>query len=612
MARVTTKQPKPIEIEQWLGINESVGETQIKLGEWVKGFNFRVTKNMKPQKRPGHYTFVDVGTGDIQGIWSGVISGKKVILFCHDGNVYSYDMTVVTETILLAGLITEGVVTLIGSITDARTTIFWFSGKIYFMNGIDYKAYDGTTYQDVVPYVPTVSLNAPPTGGGTLFEEINLLTGKKKQTFVGDGSATLYQLVEVGLDSDLLVITVDGVNKIENTDFTVNRTLGQVTFTSAPANLSEVVIEWTKVIAGNADLIKNHKYSYKYGVDNSLNLFIYGNPNEKNVYRYSGIKKAGYFPANSFVEAGSDEFAITSLQNQYKQLVVFKENEAKLVNPTINPNFTDNTGLNPYNFGYEDLNDAVGNIAPDMVQLIENQPMTLSGYSMYAWASATSVENERNANVVSDRLKLSLQGLDLSNASTFDYENQKEYWVNVDDIVYIWNYGNNTMYKYNNISAIDFIDVDGDIYYSSNGSIERFNESYLCDGELLGDNIPCKIYGGFSDLGLVNNTKLTREQWLSIASASRTSCKLAFLTENQNQENASTESVQYVIFDYGDIDYGDWSYDTNLNVQPNWLEIRVFDFTYIQWILENDTNNESLTVLGLALNAQTVGKSKRR
>lgn len=607
------KQPKPIEIDQFLGINESVGETEIKLGEWVKGFNFRVTKNMKVQKRPGHHTFVDMeAVGDVQGVWYGTLSGKRIMLFCWNGNVYEYDMDAVTTKSLLSELITDLVVTNIGSITNARTSIFWFNGLVYFMNGTDYKQYNGTTYQDVVPYTPTIALNAPPSGGGTLFEELNLLTGAFTQTFIGDGSSVLYQLAQSNLDADLVICTVDGVTKTEGVDFSVNRTLGQVTFNVAPVNEALVSLTAVKVIAGNADLIKNHKYAYRYGVDNGLNLFIYGNPNEKNVYRFSGIKKANYFPANSFVEAGSDEFSITSLQAQYKQLIVFKENEAKLVNPTVNPNFADNTGLNPYNFGYEDLNDAVGNIAPNMVQLIENSPVTLDGYSMWAWSSATSVENERNARIISDRLKLSLQGLDLSTSVTFDYQNQKEYWVNIDNIVYIWNYGNDTMYKYDNVQATQFIDVEGDIYYGADGTIQRFNESYEADGSVLGDAIPCKIYGGFSDLGVVQFAKISREQWVSIAASQRTSATLGFITNNQNESTIDKKTVEYVIFNFEDIDFEDWSFLTSLNMQPNRLEIRVIDFSYIQWIIENDTNNQVLTVLNLAITAQTQGYSKRR
>ena len=208
------KPPKPIEITDFLGLNESVGNTEIKLGEFSYMENFRITKNMKLQKRPGHHTFIDFeAAGNVQGMWYGTIDGKTIMLVCWNGSVYEYDMTVDTDTGLVSDLITEGTVTVVGSITDVKTCIVWFYDKIYFINGTDYKEYDGTTYQDVVPYIPTIAISAPPAGGGTLFEEINLLTDFKTQTFVGDGSSTLYQLAEANLQADLLVITVDGVSK---------------------------------------------------------------------------------------------------------------------------------------------------------------------------------------------------------------------------------------------------------------------------------------------------------------------------------------------------------------------------------------------------------------
>jgi len=612
MARMrVAKEPKPIEIDEWFGINEAVGETQIKPGEWVKGFNFRVTKNMKAQKRPGHHTFIDFeAAGNAQGLWQGVLDGKNIMLVCWNGNVYKYDMSISVDNTLLSELITIGVVSVVGSITDVRTDIFWFNSKVYFLNGTDYKEYDGTTYQNVVPYIPTIAINAPPAGGGTLFEEINLLTGQKSQTFIGDGSSTLYQLAELTLDVDTVLASVNGVPKTEGVDFTVNRTLGQVTFTVAPVNLSAVIITWTKVVAGNDLLVKNHKYAVQFGVNNDTNLFIFGNVNEKHVFRYSGINKAGYFPANSFVGVGSDEFAITALQPQYQSLLVFKENSTKIVDPTSNPNFTDNTGLNPFNFGYRALNDSIGNLAPNMVQLITDKPVSLDGVSMRLWGSTTSVRDEREPEIISDRLKLSLQVLNLANAVTFDYEFQKELWVNVDDIVYIWNYGNNTMYKYSNIRATEFIDIDGDIYYTANGTVEHVSEDFVADGEVLGDTIPCKIYGGFSDFNTLEWRKMMRDEWLAIAADSRTSVKIGFLTDKINEEDVKFKTVEYKTMDFDNIDFNDFSFLTNLNPQPNRLKLKVKKWTYIQWVMENDTNNETLTILKLLMKAMLQGHSK--
>lgn len=604
------KDPEPIEIDDWLGINESVGKTEIKVNEWVSGFNMRVTKNMNPQKRPGHHTFIDFEfAGNTQGIWEGTIDGKNIMLICWNGQVYERDMSISVDNTLVSELITIGVVSIIGNITDLKTDIFWMQGLIFFKNGVDFKQYDGTTYQDAVPYDPTVALNSPPLGGGTLFEEINLMSGAKIQTYIGDNTV-LYQLPETDIDADLLVITVDGVDQVENTDFTVNRTLGQVTFIVAPPNESAVSIRWVKVSSGNADLVNNHKYSYQYGVDDGVNLFIFSNVNEKNVFRFSGVSRPTYFPANSFVTVGNDEFPITDMKAQYKQIVVFKQNECKLINPTINDNFANNSGLNPYNFGYEDLSDKLGNVAPNMVQLIDNKLVSMYGHSFYALYSATSVENERNTEILSDRLKLSLQVINLANAVTYDYEFQKELWVNIDDIVYIWNYGNNTMYKYSNIKGTCFISVDSDIYYGANGTVEHINEDFLADGKVLGDTIPCKIYGGFSDFGTLNYYKNMKREWVSIASATRTSLTLGFATDRVNEEDVDFKVVEYKLADFDNWDFDDCSFLTNDNPQAKRQKMKVKKFVYLQWIFENDTNNETLTILKLLLKPFIRNESK--
>lgn len=610
MARASFPKDPPIqEIIKFLGLNETFGNTQINKGEFSFLENYRITKNYKPSKRPGHYTFIDFGgVGDVQGEWEGTIGGKDVLISCWNGNIYEYDMTVDTETTLIAELISESTVTIIGTLTDLKTQIFWFNSKVYFRNGVEYKEYDGTTYQDVVPYVPTVSLNAPPAGGGTLFEEINLLTGAKIQTFLGDGSSTLYQLAELSIDADLLAITVDGVSKTEGVDFTVNRTLGQVTFIVAPINLAYVSVKWVKVVSGNADLIKNHKYAVDFGVQNDTNLFIFGNVNEKRVFRFSGINKAGYYPANSFVGVGSDEFAITDLKSNQQSLLIFKLNATFTVTPTNNPNFTTNTGLNPYNYGYQDLNEQLGHIAPNMVQLVKDSPISLGEFKMWLW-KITSVESQRSADPISDRIQRSLEGLDLSTAVTFNYTNQNEYWVNIGTRVYIWNYGNDTMYIYTNIQATQFLERGANVYYSSVGTIERMNSSYLADGMELGDTIPCDGKLAFSDHDSVSFEKMMQQQWLTIEPASRTSVDVQFVTNRKNEERSKVYTVGYLRYDFDDIDFDDYSFNTNDNPQTKDIGANIDRFVYLQPVFKNDTNDESLTIIKLSMLIEINGYS---
>lgn len=608
MAKFTPrKKPKPVDTNKFLGVNESVGITGLKNGEASYIQNFRITKDYKAQKRNGHHVFINFDTGAVQGSWYGTLDGNTIMIVCHGGNVYEYDMTIDTDTVDIADLITEGTVSIIGTLADLPVDIQWFQSKIYFRNGSDYKEYDGNTYQDPVPYVPTVSLNGPPAGGGTVFEEINLLTGEKIQTFIGDGVATTYVLGESGLDS-IDYVKINGVDVVSYTSDLVN---GQATSISPiPALEDAVEIKWTKVTAGASDLVTNHKYATDFGVGNDTQVFIWGNPNEKNRVRFSDLLKANYFPANSFITVSSDEFAVTDLKAQYQSLLVFKEQQTHIIRPEPNTNYTTNTGLNPYVFPVYDLNEVVGNIAPKGVRLIENQPVSIDGYSVWRWFSETGVEDERNATIISDRIQLSLQALNLSVAVTFDYQNQKEYWLNVGSNLYIWNYGNNTFYKYTNVDANQFLDVEGQVYFNSDGVVNRFGDTFTADGEVAGNNIHAIMRLGFMDFDALELRKSSRYVWISINPASQTSLDISFPTDRVNEEEATVYTTEYRLMDFNNIDFNNFSFLTNYNPQPKRIKARIKKYTYVQVVCENDSNSETLVILKLLMQAQTQGYSK--
>lgn len=609
------KAPDPIDIDVFKGINEAVGQTEIEPNEFIYMRNFRITKNYKLQKRPGHHTLIDFNnTKAVQGAWHGTVGSKEVMIVINDGKVYEYDMTSTTENTLINDLISDGTVTQIGTITDVKTSIFFFVGKVYFLNGTDYKEYNGSTYQDVEPYVPTVYINALPDGSsGANFEELNLLTNKRKETFIGDGTSTDYYYVTT---TDYDNITVESVT-VDGASVGWSRTPGNPYLVIDPGNVppadSEVIVEYSLDNIDNADLVKGHKYAIDYGVKNDTNLFIFGNDTEKNKFRYSYLNMANYFPANSFTQVGNNDFPITDMKPQYQSLIVSKENRTMIVKPEVNTNFNDNTALPPYIFPYFDLNENVGNIAFNQARLIENSLVTLDGFSMWAWASNTSVEDERNANIISDRLKLSLSGLDLSKAVTFDYQKEKEYWVNVDDKVYIWNYGNDTMYIYDSIKANEYFDVDGVLHYASkNGTLEVVKQEYLADSEELGDDIICKAKSGFTDFDMLERRKIMRRQWVAIAPETRTSLDYYFLSDRTTEDdpNLKIETVEYKQLNFDDIDFDDWSFLGLTNPQPFQTRLKEKKFTYLQYVLKHESNNEALTVLKMLLKCKVQGYSR--
>jgi hypothetical protein len=575
--------PKPIEVDTFLGLNESVGDTEVKVGEAIYMLNYRITPNKKLEKRGGHTTFVDQSYSNkaIQGMWYGTIGGVLSLIYANNGNIKRNRMP-------------SGVVDTLGTMTDAKTKIFYFQGKVYFQNGSQYKYYDGTTFGDVtaIAYVPTVAVGSPPAGGGTAFEEINLLTGKKKQKFVGNGSATVYQLTETAVNS-IDSVTVNGVTA----SFTANTSLGQATITPAPANLSDVVIQWTKTATSNPSLVLNNRSSVIFGPGNDTTVFMWGDPSNKNRRTFSATLDPTYFPVSNFTYVGSDEQAITDMQPQYNRLIIFKESETFYSQPEYIAT------LNRYDYPVFNLNYSVGNVCFDGVQVVNNNPVSLYGQSVWQWVN-TSIADERNATDISIRMPKSFENINFANAVTYDNQAQKELWINVDGMVYIWNYQNDTWYIYDNVNANCFVTVGDVVYYGSkDGKIERF-EGKLNDNDVA---IVCKWKSGFMDMGAYEYVKNSPDMWLSIQPATRTSVNIKCPTNRKNEDDPSIKTFTrgYKLFDFENIDFEDFSFDTNRNPQTFRIKIKAKKYAYIQFILSNSEPDETLVVLSFKVLTET-------
>jgi hypothetical protein len=600
------KPPKPIEITKFLGLNESIGETEIILGQSVKQVNFRLTQDYKPQKRPGHNTFINYGNSkDVQGIWEGLIAGKHVLISCNDGKAYEYDLDQTTNETDLAQLITDGVVTHIGTLTDARTTILFFENKLLFWNGTDFKYYDGSTFGDVesIAHVPTVFIATPPAGGGTPLEPINLLTGKKKQEYQGDGAATTYQLAELNINAAAVVCTINGVAKTEGTHFTVNRTQGTVNFSAgtsphgAPTNGALVILEWTKVDATHAGLVKKNRFAMTFGPGNDTSIFVWGNPDAKNRRSWCASLNPAYWPVAYFTYIGTNDYAITDIKTQNANYqIIFKEDRTHY---SYAEYITD---TETWDYPVKDLNEKVGNIVFNGVQIVNNNPVSIKGKSWWLWSS-TDIEDERNAEIISERLRQSLSSINLSQAVTFDYQSEKEYWCNAGSRVYIWNYGNDTMYTYDNILATCFLDIDGMVYYGSQGTLERL------DG--LSDNgvaVVAELELGFTDFGYSEYKKNSRMMWVSILPQSKTSVDVNYTTNKTHSSIPKVINVAFNLFDYGRVDYEHWSYLTNRAPQSYSKEIRANDYVYIKFRFKNDKPDETLIILSMKVIAEITSE----
>lgn len=591
MATITVpKQTPPTRIDRFLGINEDEsGETQLKLGESPRMLDFRISDEYKLRMREGYgELFASLGAYDIQGIWYGKINGTFYFLFAANGNIYKR---------------VAGVNTSIGTLTDAKTFFFAFGDKVYMLNGSEYKSWDGTTFATVAGYIPLIATATPPAGGGTPNEGINLLTGKKRQTFSGNNTATAYQLAETALTS-VDVVKVGGVTKTVTTDYTVNLTTGVVTFVAAPATgVDNVDIQWTKG-TGSRSEVTGYRYAMFFGGQNDTRVFPYGNGTNRYIYSglANGVPSAEYFPAFNYREISSDEFAVTAIVRQYDRQIIYTDGgEAwySYYDPiTVNGDVIADFPTFP-------LNDTVGNIATGQAQLIQNNPFTIQN-GVYEWG-ATNVRDERNVTYMSKRVQPSLDSENLPVAITVDWEAKREYWLAIDNKVWIYNYRLDVWYKFLLADSITCFHIVDDLLYfgTGNGEIMKFDPAELNDN---GVETSARWEMNFYDFDADYLRKFLTEMWISLKPEAKSSVSINYQTDRQGASN--TYTAIYNLATFAAADFGDWSFLVNYNPQPFHFKIKAKNFVYFKLILTNDATDEKLTVLSINLPSRSGAKVK--
>jgi len=243
------------------------------------------------------------------------------IFFFKAGNT---DMMIVHSGTKLYKVV-DGVRTELYSGASAqKSDSFIYNNTWYFKDGVNYLQYDGDTVKEVVGYVPTTSIARKPSGGGTAHEDVNLLTGKRKNTFLADGTSTEFFLDAQEIDSDIQPIVK--VNDAVVSNYTVDYAKGKITFTSAPAKpltdgQDNVSVEFKKDIDGYADRIK--KCTLLQMFDNRV--FFSGNKDHPNVIYHCSLNDPSYCSDLDYYNEGLDNSMVKGLVAGNNVLWVFKE-----------------------------------------------------------------------------------------------------------------------------------------------------------------------------------------------------------------------------------------------------------------------------------------------
>lgn len=601
---------QPYTIEKFLGVNKSATETLLQLGEASYMKNWIVTDDYKLQKAFGYEQLFDsLGAHKINGMWYGSISGTNHLIFACNGHVYEHNLT-------------TGVNTDIGTVADACPTTFFVSNNtVYIMDGTDLYSWSGTGNIAVVAgYVPTVYTAAPPTGGGTMLESINYLTGAKTQKFSGNGTASVFQLAELDITSVDKVV-VGGVEKALTTDYTINLTGGTVTFVTAPpTGVNNVVITWTKTVPGDRQTITKNRY---YGGVYYARYWTYGNPDHMNTRYCSGVTMAGasdpsFWP--KFAESDIGEYEITDICTQYNKQLIFTSGDSAEASAWYSEeeDYIDpGTGAIQAMFPVYPMNAKVGNVAKGQVQIIKNNPFTL-WKGIYEWVS-TYVMNEKNAEWISRRVQNDLDGVDLTRALTVDWADKGQYWLCVGKKIWVLNYRTDAWYILELPDTPTCFCLVGDKLYfgTTAGQIMRFDETLAT---FNGTNIEAVWEMGYFNFGVEWLRKFIQRLFLSILPLVATHVDVYLKTDrNSNWQFVKTVSYALSSFDTWDFSGTDvegyesigFSFETNYSPQPFKMKVRAKKIDYFKVKLVND-GTDGAVVLSLTMPTRTGGEVKNR
>lgn len=475
-------QPKPekFEIEKFLGIDLSSAPNNVDKNRSPSCPNMIRSEVGKVEQRPG-IQFVKSYVGQINGVH--FLYGTTTKKLVHHGTSISLDGETPTELYTTAN--------------NHISVSVQINGKLWILDGLKYLCYDGTTITAVenTGTIPVIVIARTPTGGGTVLEPINLIQKKRTEKFYGTSTGTVYQLTSTGIDADTVTIKkmlAGGTftDLVEGTHFTVNRTLGQVTFGTAPGvspvtGEDNVYITYAKTVTGYADKINKCDVSILYGMNGSRDrLFVTGNPNLPNYDYYSQINDPTYFSDLSYSVIGQDSSKIMNYSIVSDYLVSHKDNAENDNNTNLRKGaLVDNKAV----FVSEGSYQTSGALAKYSFANLENEPLYVTTDRNVSAVTPSDVLGERFSQERSYYITRALEKeSNLENA--FGYAFDKFYYLACESNVYVLDslqysvakdrplsHRQYECYYFPNISARILWDENGELHFgTADGKIKKF------------------------------------------------------------------------------------------------------------------------------------------
>ena len=216
---------------------------------------------------------------------------------------------------------------------EVASNSFVYDDVFYLKDGKNYLKYDGTTMENVVGYVPTTSISRKPMGGGTKFEDVNMLSDYRKNSFLADGGSFSFFLDVVNIDEDFVPVVTYNDELVATSEYEVDYKEGKITFLNTAPNSplttgqDNVVIEFKKAVVDGNGAKKYHKAIMECTLlqvfDNRV--FFSGNAEHPNVVWHCSLNDPSYVSDLDYYNEGMDSAKVKGLVAGNNALWVFRE-----------------------------------------------------------------------------------------------------------------------------------------------------------------------------------------------------------------------------------------------------------------------------------------------
>ena len=268
--------------------------------------DYKYTESIRT--RPG----IELVTSFTDNVYGVFFYGDKMLV--HSGSKL-YQIVNGVKTELYTGL------------KEAVSNSFVYEDVWYFKDGMNYLQYDGETIQEVSGYIPTTTIARKPMGGGTKYEDVNMLSDYRKNSFLSDGMSMTYVLDVMNIDTDYVPVVTVNDEVVETSEYTVDYTEGKIIFSTTPPDApltdwqDNVVIQFKKAVPQYRDCIL--KCNLLQVFDNRV--FFSGNPDYPNMVWNSSLNDPSYCSDLDYYKEGMDEAAVRGLVAGNNALWVFRE-----------------------------------------------------------------------------------------------------------------------------------------------------------------------------------------------------------------------------------------------------------------------------------------------